>query len=371
MPDPSLIPLPPQPPGVPWPTDRWPAGTLATAVDAVRVADLLDLAFAPDPPAELGLTQAVVLVQGGEVVVERYGEPFRSELDALSPDGPLVPGPDTRMLSWSMAKSMLHALVGQLVGTGEVDLDDRAPVPEWDDPSDPRHAITWRNLLTMSPALEWAEDYVEAGVSDVIEMLFGSGAADMAGFAAAKPLAGKPGHLYCYSSGTSNILARCVQRVLGLEGDAAGMEAHLHAALFDPIGMASAVPEFDGAGTFVASSYVYATARDFARFGLLYLRDGVWDDRRLLQEGWVDTAREPNEADPDRKHSAHWWVEPDGLGTFACHGYEGQRITLVPARDLVVVRLGKTPAPPDPPPGEPAPDHPVDAWIDQLVACFG
>jgi CubicO group peptidase (beta-lactamase class C family) len=339
-------------------------------VDSGRFADLLDTAFGSDAPAELGLTQAVVVIQHGTLVAERYGEPFHSELDALSETGPLVPGPDTTMISWSMAKSMLHAVIGQQVGRGAIDLDEPAPVPEWSSAGDPRGAITWRHLLTMSPALEWAEDYVDEGVSDVIQMLFGSGADDMAAYAADKPLVARPGHRYNYSSGTSNILARCLQRVLGLEGDADGMAAHLRSALFEPIGMTSAIPKFDPAGTFVASSYVYATARDFARFGLLYLRDGVWDGRRVLPEGWVDTAREPTETDPERRHSAHWWVQPDGLGTFACDGYEGQRIVLVPALDLVVVRLGKTPAPPDPPPGQPAPPHPVEKWIDQLVACF-
>ena len=369
MSDPSLIPLPPQPVGQPWPTDEWPVAEPVGDVDGAALEGLFDQAFGPGAPAELGLTQAALVVQGGAIVAERYGDPYATDLDALAGKGPLVPGPDTTMISWSMAKSMLHALVGQAVGRGLLDLDQPADVPEWQD--DERHAITWRHLLTMTPALEWTEDYVDEGISDTIDMLFGSGADDMAAFAAAKPLVGRPGHRYLYSSGTSNILARALQRVLGLEGDADGMTAHIRRELFEPIGMRSAIPKFDPAGTFLASSYVYATARDFARFGLLYLRDGVWDTRRIVPEGWVETARQPTEADPLREHSAHWWVATDGRSTFFADGYEGQRITLVPALDLVVVRLGKTDAPPDPPPGEKGPPHPVDVWVDGVVACFG
>ena len=111
------------------------------------------------------------------------------------------------------------------------------------------------------------------------------------------------------------------------------------------IGMASARPEFDAAGTWVAASYVRATARDFARFGLLYLRDGVWDGARLLPEGWVDYGRTIKSVDPeDGPYGAHWWgVAGDTLGTFRASGYEGQSITICPEFDLVVVRLGKTP----------------------------
>lgn len=215
MDTPASTDLPTQPSGVPWPTDAWPTRPVPPAADASRLTELFDEAFESSPP-ELGLTQAVVVVHGGAVVAERYGEVFHSELDALSDKGPLVPGPDTTMLSWSMAKSILHAVIGPLVGLGTIDLDAPTPVPEWEDPTDGRNAITWRNLLTMTSGLAWAEDYVDGGASDVIEMLFGSGAPDMAAFAASKPLVAEPGRNYCYSSGTSNILARSVQRLLGL-----------------------------------------------------------------------------------------------------------------------------------------------------------
>jgi CubicO group peptidase (beta-lactamase class C family) len=114
--------------------------------------------------------------------------------------------------------------------------------------------------------------------------------------------------------------------------------------LFDAIGMTSARPTFDDAGTWIASTFVHATARDFARFGLLYLRDGVWDGERLLPEGWVDTARIARSTDPDdgRRYSAHWWVTEDEQGSFWANGYEGQSILVCPALDLVLVRIGRT-----------------------------
>ena len=259
-----------------------------------------------------------------------------------------------------MAKSMLHAVVGLLVKDGRLDLDAPADVPEWSAPGDPRHAITVRHLLAMRDGLDFAEDYVDDRTSDVIAMLFGDGQADMAHFAADRPLAAAPDTRFNYSSGTTNIISAVVARQLG---PGAPYEAFLHERLFGPLGMASARPEFDAAGTWVASSYVRATARDFARFGLLYLRDGVWDGTRLLPEGWVDYGRTIESVDPeDGPYGAHWWgVAGDTLGTFRASGYEGQSITICPALDLIVVRLGKTPTEHDPD---------LVAWRADVVQAF-
>jgi CubicO group peptidase (beta-lactamase class C family) len=149
--------------------------------------------------------------------------------------------------------------------------------------------------------------------------------------------------VFNYSSGTSNIVAGLVADVVG-RGEAC--TAFLHERLFDRIGMRSATPGLDVAGTWVASSYVHATARDFARFGLLYLRDGVWEDGRVLPEGWVDHARRLRSIDPDdgRGYGAQWWVTGDDHGSFWANGYEGQSVLVCPALDLVVVRLGRTDA---------------------------
>lgn len=322
----ELTPLPTQPDGVPFPTLLWPVAEPGDDVDTDALEHRIATLFDRRRRSHLGETHALVVVHGGRIVAERYAPGVAS---------------NSRLISWSTAKSMLHALVGVLVRDGRLDLDARAPVPEWDDPGDPRHAITTRQLLEFRSGLQWVEDYVDDTVSDVIEMLFGAGEPDMGAFAAAKPLAHEPGTTFCYSSGTSNIVSRIVRDVVG-PGPAS--QAFARAELFDPLGMRSARADVDDAGTLVASSYVFATARDFARFALLYLRDGVWDGRRLLPEGWVDQGRAPRSVDEDGdRHGAHWWLWDDNpWGAFNAAGYEGQYLIVVPALDLVVVRLGKT-----------------------------
>lgn len=328
-------PLPPQPDDVAWPTDAWPTDALPDTVD---LAPLVDEVM--DPDGALARTRAVVVVHRGRLVLERYGD--RTDVFGEVTGDPV--GPDTPLISWSMAKSMLHAVVGMLVAEGRLDLDARAPVPEWDDPADPRHAITLEQLLCMRDGLDFLEDYdVDAGISHVVEMLFGAGKDDVAGFTAGRPPAHAPGAAFNYSSGTSNIVSAIVRRTLGGED---AYRSFLHDRLFGPLGMHSADPRFDAAGTWIGSSYVHATARDFARFGLLYLRDGMWDGERLLPDGWVDHGRRARSVNPadGRFHGAHWWVVGDDLGTFWASGYEGQSITICPPLDLVVVRLGKSTA---------------------------
>ena len=329
----GLVALPAQPAGVDWPTEEWPTGEVSRGVD---LDPLLDEVF--DDGGLLARSFAVLVVHGGRLVAERY----QGALEHF--DRPPTPvTAETTLLSWSMAKSMLHAVVGMLVADGRLALDAPAAVPEWADPGDPRHAITLRQLLAMRDGLDFAEDYVDGELSDTIEMLFGAGQADMAHFAADRPLVAPPGTRFNYSSGTSNIISGIVARAVG-PGES--YARFLHGRLFGPLGMTSADPEFDEAGTWVASSSMYATARDYARFGLLYLRDGVWDGVRLLPAGWVDYGRTWVSEDPDdaSPYGAHWWgVAGDTLGTFRASGYEGQSITLCPALDLMVVRLGKTP----------------------------
>ncbi len=334
-PDP-VVPLPAQPTGVAWPTVEWPEGEQVTG-DPDRLSSLLDPVFAVEETPELAQSLAFVAVQGGRVVAERYG-----------------PGVDasTTLISWSMAKSVTHALLGILVGDGRLDPSAAAAVPEWSDPADPRHAITVDDLLAMRSGLHFVEDYVDDTVSDCLEMLWGSGADDMAHYAASRPLEHPIGEVFNYSSGTTNILSRlagslAAGRSDGSQAGEAAITTLLSDRLLSPLGMRSATPKCDAAGTWVGSSYLFATARDFARFGLLYLRDGVWEDRRILPEGWVDSARTLRSIDPDDGwgYGHHWWIRVgDDLGTFWANGYEGQMICCVPALDLVVVRLGKTPS---------------------------
>jgi CubicO group peptidase (beta-lactamase class C family) len=326
-----LHPLPTQADGVPWPTDEWPVGALPVPVD---LDALMAEAFDPDGP--LHQTYAVVVVHRGRLVFERYAG-LLPQWD--KPGKPVVTG--TPLLSWSMAKSMLHAVVGLLVADGRMAPDLPAPVPLWHEEGDPRAEITLRHLLDMRDGLDFAEDYEHPESSDVLEMLFGRGQTDMAAFAADRPLAAAPGTRFNYSSGTSNVISGVVARELG-PGPA--YQRFLTDRLFGPLGMTTATATFDDAGTWVASAYAYATARDYARFGLLYLRDGVWEGRRLLPEGWVDGGRRPRSVDPDDGdyYGAHWWTRENPFGTFWAAGHEGQYIDLCPDLDLILVRMGRT-----------------------------
>jgi len=263
-----------------------------------------------------------------------------------------------------MAKSITQALVGLAVGEGLLDVHAPADAPVWRGAGDPRAAITLDHLLRMSSGLAWVEDYSPDNPSDVIDMLFGKGAGDVAAFAEATPLAHQPGTFFYYSSGATNIVCACLGRALAARGPA--MEAFMHERLFGPLGMASAMPRFDEAGTFIGSSFCFCTPRDFARFGLLYLRDGMWEGRRLLPEGWVDYARTPTfqqaGAEADGRYGAHWWLDIAGPGSFSANGYEGQHIVLCPDRDLIIVRHGATPT---------ATQPAVKAWLRDLAAQFG
>jgi CubicO group peptidase (beta-lactamase class C family) len=183
--------------------------------------------------------------------------------------------------------------------------------------------------------------------SDVMRMLFQRG--DAAGFAAAKPLAHAPGTRWQYSSATTNILARVMRHVL--QDDEAYL-AFPRRALFDPIGMEGTVMETDAAGTFIGSSYMHATARDWARFGQLYLQDGIWAGERVLPKGWVAYTTTTAPSGGARRYGAHFWLDVPGefagpnrglpVGTFHATGHEGQFVTIVPSHDAVIVRLGRT-----------------------------
>ncbi len=358
-----LRPLPAQPDGVLWPTAIWPT----RPIEDGEVDRLVGELFADPTPEAFGHTHALVVVQGGEVVVERYGTWFASELHQLAGAATGAVTADDTHISWSMAKSVLHAVCGLLAGDDRLSLDDPPQVPAWSAPDDPRRTITFDHLLQMRPGLQWLEEYYDLSgdaLPDVVTMLYDPEASlDMAGFAAGFPLVHEPGspEAYRYSSGTSNIIAAAAQRIIG--GGEAGMRSFLAERLFSLLGMESADPRFDAAGTFIASSYLYATALDFARFGLLYLRDGIWAGERLLPDGWVDHGRRVRSRAPDDEHwyGAHWWADDDEWGTFLADGFEGQRIYCIPALDLVLVRLGKTHA-----------DHTptLDAHLKAIAARF-
>ena len=317
----ELVPLPSHPTGVPWSTLFWPRTPLQPR-DANAFTRHADALFSLT--AAQGVTYALLIVQHGQLIYERYA--------AGANDFYL-------QYSWSMAKSITQALVGILVRQGHIDIHAPAPVPEWQRPGDPRRAITVNQLLQMRSGLDFAEDYVDGAASDVIPMLNFEGRFDMGAFAAAKPLVHPPAECFSYSSGTTNIICRILRDIVG---GPTQMLAFMQDELFEPTGMRSVLPRFDRSGTFVGSSYCLASPQDFARFGYLYSRDGVWEGQRILPEGWVDYARTPSHATPLEAYGAHWWLTP-GTSRFFAGGYDGQRIFVDPEKDLVVVRCGRTP----------------------------
>ncbi|MGB0111672.1 MAG: serine hydrolase [Ilumatobacteraceae bacterium] len=297
------------------------------------------------PEAE-GISLATVVQHRGEVVAARYGtQPENIFQPAIDIDE------DSTLTSWSMAKSITHALIGVLVVDGLIDVDAPAAVPEW--AGTDKAEIRLLDLLEMRSGLQFVEDYVDDEVSHCIEMLYGDSGPSHAAYAAALPLEHEPGTFYNYSSGTTNIVARIIGDIVtgAVGGDPdtrrSAMESFMEERLFGPVGMGSAIPKFDDAGDFVGSSYVYATALDFAKFGELYRADGVTGaGTRILPERWSDHARTTAAHDPENgcDYGRHWWMWPELPGSLVCHGHEGQYILVDPARELVVVHLGKTPA---------------------------
>jgi CubicO group peptidase (beta-lactamase class C family) len=359
----ALVPLPLQPANVPWPTDTWPTAPLPAPIDTTQLERALAVVGARH--RELGETRAVLVVLGGRVVVERYAPGF---------------GADTPLISWSMAKSITHALLGIAVRRGLVDIDRPMGNPHWSS-DDPRAAIPWRMWSNMIDGQEYREIGVgNQAKNDAARMLFGEGRRDVAAFAAALPLAHAPGTHWNYNSAGINLIADALGRVFapgaGPDQRRARMAAVLRDELFDPLGMRSVQPEFDAAGTFVGSAFTFATARDYARFGLLYLRDGVWNGRRILPQGWVDFARTKTPVDDCDVYGAGFWITPaSGTGKpmhalaaggprdlFVAQGHEGQLIVMVPSKDLVVVRLGLF--------DDRVGFRALGPWIQALVALF-
>lgn len=282
----------------------------------------MDWAFAEPDPNHPVRTRAVVIMHNGKVVAERYAKGIT---------------PTTALMGWSMTKSITNAMVGLLVKDGKVDVNKPAPLAEWG--SDTRKVITVDNLLRMSSGLKFGEVY--NGISDATKMLFSVAAAGQ--YAIQSPTEASPATKWYYSSGTSNILQEIIRRQCKTHAEYLNFP---HQRLFQKLGMRTAVLEPDASGTFVGSSFMYASARDWAKFGQLYAQDGVWKGQRLLPEGWVNySSREtPHSAG---RYAAHFWtyVRKDGLpaDSFTMNGFEGQFVLIIPSKQIVAVRLGCSP----------------------------
>jgi CubicO group peptidase (beta-lactamase class C family) len=300
------------------------------------VARALDRVFAERAGEPAKQVKAVVVVKDGVVVAERYA----SGVDMHTP-----------LISFSVAKSFTNALLGMLVSDGKLRVDQPLAPPEWRQPGDARASITIEDLMRMRSGL--AAEEAESAFSPVAKMEFLHG--DMAGFAAAQPAKEPPGRTFEYTSADTVLLDRKIGELIG--GGASGVRAYARNRLFRRLGMRDVTMEFDGKGTFIGSTYVYASARDFAKFGLLYLNDGVAPTgERLLPHGWVAWSRSSTLGAPygagfwtndGPSRPAKWRVEggfpKDG---FFASGTMGQRIYIVPSQHLVITRFGYS-APPD------------------------
>lgn len=322
----------PDPVTLEWPRgERLPA-TKPAGVDLAMLEQAIAAAFVEregKPPVH---TRAVVVVHRGNLVAERYAPGYRADMP--------LPG-------WSMSKTLVDALVGIRVRQGKLSLDAPLAIPEWRAPDDPRQHITLPDLLAMRGGLAWVEDYDDPA-SDALQMLFGS--ADHGAAFAQRPVAAPPGATFAYASGCSNLVCRILRSTFADDHD---YWAFARDELFAPLGMHAAVLETDPSGTFVGSSYGFATARDWARFGMLYAGDGTFGDRRILPAGWLDRARTPV-ATGRGTYGSHLWLDgdPDGDGPqqrewpdlpqdlLHMDGHEGQYCVVFPTQQIVIVRLG-------------------------------
>lgn len=332
-----------------------PAPRFGAAPDPAIAAETLPPLPALDPAVKaradalfadagaVGETRALYVLRDGKPIYERYGDGF---------------GPDSKLISWSMAKSITAVLTGFLIADGQLSLDGPAPVAAWQRSGDPRAAIALRDLLHMTSGIEHVEVGDPVWKGDTVDMLFGPGAQDMAGFAEAKPAVARPGELFNYSSATSVILADILADTLtpspSPEARREAVRDFIQGRLIEPLGMTSLTPEFDAKGTMIGGSIMHATARDYAKFGEFLRNHGVVDGQRLLPESWMRFMLSPSPTDAG--YGGHIWLNrqrPRGADIalwpdrgpndlFACIGHQGQYIIVSPSQRVTIVRLGIT-----------------------------
>lgn len=283
-------------------------------------------------------TRAVLVLYKDHLVAEKYAEGFSKE---------------TKLLGWSMTKSLTGAVLGVLRKQGKISLDQDHLFEEWKD--DERANISLNNLLQMNSGLAWEEDYTK--ISDVTRMLFLS--ENMGKVQLHKPLVGKPGNAWNYSSGTTNLLSAFIRDQFDSRQEYLDF---WYRELIDRIGMHSMVVETDLAGNYVGSSYGWATPRDWAKFGLLYLNKGNWNGEQILDRSWVDYTVKPTEGS-EGQYGAHFWLNAGGVypnvpkDLFSANGFQGQHVFIIPSKDLVVVRFGL----------KEHPEFDIDAFLNGIV----
>jgi len=303
---------------------EWPEGdrvdnSMIEGVDYTLLSDAVDNALGDEIP-HLG-TRALLVVYNDKIVAEQYADGFDVS---------------TRLLSWSMGKSVANALVGILNKQDKLDINEPILMPAWE--NDARAAITWADMMHMSSGLEWEEDY--GNESDVNVMLHKVG--NFGKYTAEKPSIAPVNTVWNYSSGSTNLVCLKMRDLFKTDAEYYNFP---YTFLFQKLGMNSVVFETDASGTYVGSSYIYATARDFARFGMLYLNDGNWLGEQILPEGWVDYTRSEAIASGG-EYGSYFWLNLSGeypdapKDTYTCEGHDGQFIIIIPSKDIVMVRLG-------------------------------
>jgi len=313
-------------PGYSQDTIKWPLGNILpkrnTGIDTIKLDEISKRLITDN--AYNGNAFAFMVIHKGVPVSEMYKPQFNKK---------------TRLLSWSMAKSFINAEVGILVKQGKLDVMKPAGLQEWK--TDERSKITLNDLMQMQSGLKWNEDY--GNRSDVTLMLHCE--SDMANFALERPVAFPAGTHWYYSSGSTNIVSKLIRRLFASDS---AYYVFTNTELFNRIGMPDAVFEVDASGTRVGSSYLYATARDYARFGLMFENDGIFNGERILPEGWVKYTTSAASAS-NGLYGSFFWLNrskkipsaPDDM--FACDGHDGQHIYILPTQELVVVILGYSP----------------------------
>jgi len=292
-------------------------------IDYQNLQVAVDKAFAAP---EIQKTRTVLVAYKNHIIAERY-------LDGFTKDTPI--------LGWSMTKSVLATFYGILEHQGEIDLNKSAPINEWE--KDERRNITLNHLLRMQSGLAWDEDY--ASISDVTKMLFLD--ADMTKGQAKKEAIAPPTEVWNYSSGTSNLLSGILRKQFKSHQEYIDFP---YTALIDKIGMHSMLIETDMMGNFVGSSYAWANTRDWAKFGLLYLNEGNWNGEQIFDSNWIDYVSKPTRHS-DGTYGGHFWLNANGKfpdaprDMYSANGYQGQRVFIIPSKDLVIVRTGLAESP--------------------------
>jgi CubicO group peptidase (beta-lactamase class C family) len=323
----------------PLPAAAFDAVSQAPGAPRTKLARAVDDLFTLDG---IGETRAVLVLHRGQTDAERYADGY---------------GPRTRFIGWSMSKTVSAVLIGALIAEGRLRLDETPPIPAWQRPGDPRGEITLRQLLQMRSGLRHKESSEPIYDSGEVRMLYRDGRDDMAAWAEAQPLAHEPGRVFTYSTPTGVILADIGARVLAPGGKPEArrraMEEFFESRLSGPLHAPSFTPEYDAAGTLIGGSMIWATARDWAKFGEMLRHKGSVGGAQLVPRAWVEFMTRPSPRSPD--YGAMTWLNrPSGgkrdelfaaqgpADAFGLVGHLGQYVIVIPSKDLTVVRLGKT-----------------------------